>query len=239
MKISFSSLNSILIPYSEPQIVENQFAKFSNILLEKHTKTSIKNMEFERIIKHIRRKVSLTEHEEATLVAKLKKRTYLKGQYIVQGGDVSKYQTFILSGKVRTFYLDDNGNEHIIAFGIEEWWVGDICSFTTQTPAEFNTQCLENTTVLQLSYNDMEQLYEEIPQFERYFRLIVQKAYGNMSKRIVRNHSMSAKERYLLFIDTYPEIVHRVPQYMIASYLGITKEFLSNIRKQITDEAKN
>lgn len=196
-------------------------------------------MEFDSILKHIQQKVSLTEEEETILVTKLKRRTYPKGQYIVQGGDVCKYQTFILSGKVRTFYLDDNGNEHIVAFGIEDWWVGDICSFTTQTPAEFNTQCLEETTVVQITYEDMEQLYEEIPNLERYFRIIIQKAYGNVSKRIVRNHSMSAKERYLLFVETYPEIVNRVPQYMIASYLGITKEFLSTIRKQITEEAKN
>ena len=181
----------------------------------------------------------LTEEEKILLAPKLKQRTYLKGQYIVQEGDVYKYQTFILSGKARTFYLDDNGNEHIVAFGIENWWVGDICSFTTQTPAEFNTHCLEKTTVIQIAYDDMEQLYIDVPKFERYFRLIIQKAYGNMSKRIVRNHSMSAKERYLLFTKTYPEIVQRVPQYMIASYLGITKEFLSTIRKQLAQEAKS
>lgn len=116
--------------------------------------------------------------------------------------------------------------------------MGDIFSFTTQTPAEFNTQCPENTEVIQISYDDMEQLFADVPALERYFRIIIQKAYGNMSKRIVRNHSMSAKERYLLFLESYPEIVHRVPQYMIASYLGITKELLSSIRKQIVSDVK-
>jgi len=196
-------------------------------------------MKFEKVIKHLRQRISLTENEESIIVAKLKNRTYLKGQYIVQEGDVCKYQTFVLSGKVRTFYLDDNGNEYIIAFGIEDWWVGDICSFTSQTPAEFNTHCLENTTVVQLSYEDMEELYNLVPKLDRYFRIIIQKAYGNMSKRIVRNHSLSAKERYLLFIESYPEITDRVPQYMIASYLGITKEFLSNIRNQISRKPKS
>ena len=191
-------------------------------------------MKFERVLQHIRQKVNLSEEDETLILSKLKNRRYLKGQYIVQGGDVFRYQTFILSGKVRTFYLDDNGNEHIVAFGFEDWWIGDICSFTTQTPAEFNTQCLENTSVAQISFEDMEQLYADIPKLERYFRIIIQKAYGNVSKRIVRNHSMTAKERYVLFIETYPDIVNRVPQYMIASYLGITKEFLSTIRKQIS-----
>lgn len=193
---------------------------------------------YDSVLTHLKQKVDLTENEETIFVSKLKHRAYLKGQYIVQAGDICRNQTFVLSGKVRTFYLDDNGNEHIIAFGIENWWVGDICSFSTQTPAEFNTQCLENTEVIQISYDDMEQLYAKVPALERYFRIIIQKAYGNMSKRIVRNNSMSAKERYLLFLESYPEIVHRVPQYMIASYLGITKEFLSSIRKQIVIEAK-
>lgn len=170
------------------------------------------------------------------IVGKLKRRIYRKGQYIVQAGDVFKYQTFILSGKVRTFYLDDKGSEHIVSFGIENWWVGDICSFATQTPAEFSTECLAPTTVVAIAYQDMQALYQEIPKLERYFRLIIQAAYGNMSKRLVRNHSMSAKDRYLLFLNSYPEIAQRVPQYMIASYLGITKEFLSNIRKQLSKE---
>ena len=91
----------------------------------------------------------------------------------------------------------------------------------------------------QISYEDMEQLFREVPKLERYFRIILQKAYGNMTKRIVQNHSLPAKERYLLFRETYPEIVQRVPQYMIASYLGITKEFLSNIRRRIAEESKS
>jgi len=194
--------------------------------------SGIKNL-MKILLDHLSQHIQLTEVEEALIVSKLKQRTYLKGQYIVQEGDVYKYQTLILSGKARTFYLDDNGNEHIVAFGIEHWWVGDICSFTTQTPAEFNCQCLEKTTVVQIAYPDMEQLYIDVPKLDRYFRVIIQKAYGNMSKRIIRNHSMSAKERYLLFLESYPNIAQRVPQYMIASYLGITKEFLSTIRKQI------
>lgn len=191
------------------------------------------------LLTHIKKGTDLTEAEEALLLSKVTQRTYLKGQYILQSGDICKNQTFILTGKVRTFYLDNNGNEHIVAFGIENWWVGDICSFATQTPAEFNTQCLEKTKVVQISHTNMEELYHKIPKLERYFRIIIQSAYGNMSKRLVRNHSMSAKERYLLFINSYPEIAQRVPQYMIASYLGITKEFLSHLRKQIAEEAKS
>jgi len=200
---------------------------------------NLKEEKYKNLLVHLQQKIKLTDEEKSILVSKLKLRTYLKNQYIVQGGDVYKNQTFVTDGKVRTFYLDDNGNEHIVAFGIENWWVGDICSFATQTPAEFNTQCLEKTTVIQISFDDMQLLYREVPKLERYFRLVIQSAYGNMSKRVVRNHSMSAKDRYLLFTESYPEITQRVPQYMIASYLGITKEFLSTIRKQLTNEAKS
>ena len=196
-------------------------------------------MSANKLLKHINAKIILSNDEETLLVSKLREKTFLRNQYIVQEGDIYKYQTFVLNGKVRTFYLDENGNEHIVAFGIENWWIGDICSFATQTPAEFNTQCLEKTTVVQISFSDMEELYQTIPKLERYFRLIIQSAYGNMSKRIIRNHAMSAKERYLLFTGSYPEIAQRVPQYMIASYLGITKEFLSRMRKQMADEAKS
>ena len=137
-------------------------------------------MELRKLLLHINEKVSLTEPEESIIASKLKQKIYLKNQYVVQEGDIYKYQTFVLSGKVRTFYLDKDGNEHIVAFGIENWWIGDICSFATQAPAEFNTQCLEKTTVVQISLSDMEELYRTIPKLERYFRLTIQSAYGNM-----------------------------------------------------------
>lgn len=191
------------------------------------------------LLEDVRRAVKLTAEEEAMLTSKLKSRTYLKGQYIVQEGDVVRFQTYLVSGKVRTFYLDREGNEHIVSFGIEHWWVGDLCSFASQIPADFNAQCLEKTEVLQISYDDTEQLYEELPKIERFFRLLLQRAYIKSQKRIVRNHSLSARERYELFIAEHPEMVERFPQYMIASYLGVTKEFLSSIRRQIADEEKS
>ena len=196
-------------------------------------------MEINRLLHHINDKVALSKDDEVRIISKCRERTFLKGQYVVQQGDISRYQTFILEGKVRTFCLDDKGNEHIVAFGIEDWWVGDICSFATQTPAEFSTQCLERTKVAQISFDDMQQLYKDVPSLERYFRLIVQSAYGNMTKRIVGNHALPAKERYLIFNQSYPDIANRVPLYMIASYLGITKEFLSSIRNKLAKEAKS
>ncbi len=193
----------------------------------------------DKFLNYIKQHIQLTPAEESILQTKTKNRNYLKGQYISQGGDVSKNHTYIESGKVRTFYLDDNGNEHIVAFGIENWWVGDLGSLISQTPADFSVQCLENTQVIQISCIDLQELYRDVPKIERLFRLIIQKAYVNAQKRIVRNFALSARDRYLLFLEEYPIIAQRVPQYMIASYLGITKEFLSHIRNQIAKEAKS
>jgi CRP-like cAMP-binding protein len=188
----------------------------------------------ELFLAHIEQTIDLTEEEKTLLTSRLSKRRYLKGQYIGQEGDVTRQLTFITNGTIRTFYLDENGNEHIISFGIEQWWAGDLGSMITQKPADFNVQCLENTEVVQISVSDLEELYQSIPKLERFFRILIERAYASTQRRIVRNYSLSAKERYLLFLEEYPEIAKRVPQYMIASYLGITKEFLSNIRSQIS-----
>ena len=121
-------------------------------------------------------------------------------------------------------------------FAIENWWTADLGSFITQEPADYNVQCLENTKVAQFSFEALELLFAEIPRLERFFRIIIQKAFVASQKRVVRDLSLPAKERYLIFRKQYPDIEQRVPQYMIASYLGITKQFLSKIRAELTTE---
>ncbi len=187
----------------------------------------------EVLVDHIAKTISLTEEERSQLMSKLTNRRYLKGQYIGQEGDITRILSFIRKGTVRTFYLDASGSEHIISFGIENWWVGDLGSLIEQKPADYNVQCLEDTEVIQISNEDLQSLYITIPKLERFFRILIERAYVSTQKRIVRKQSLPAKERYILFLEHYPEIASRVPQYMIASYLGITKEFLSQIRSQI------
>ena len=140
---------------------------------------------------------------------------------------------FIISGCTKTFYANNEGQEHIVMFSIENWWSSDLGSFITQTPADFNVQCLENTQLIQFTYDNLEALYIEIPKLERLFRKIIERAFVASQKRIVRNFTLDAKARYQIFKTTYPKIDQRVPQYMIASYLGITKEFLSKIKSQV------
>lgn len=190
-------------------------------------------MNLQPLLAYIKQYIQLNPEEEAVLLAKIKYRKYLKGQFVVQSGDVCKYESFVLSGCLKTFYIDPEGQEHIVMFAVENWWTADLGSFITQTPADFNVQCLENTELAQFAYEDLEQLYREIPKLERFFRIIIQKAFVASQKRVVNSFSLPAKERYLAFRKQYPQIDQRVPQYMIASYLGITKEFLSKIRNQL------
>jgi CRP-like cAMP-binding protein len=190
-------------------------------------------MDYKPLLDYIDKYINLTIEEESILISKTVHRNYLKDQYIVQQGDVCKSACFIISGCTKTFYMDKDGQEHIIMFSIEDWWTSDLGSFISQTPADYNVQCLKNTQLIEFTYDGLEELYREIPKLERLFRKIVERAFIASQKRIIRNFSLSAKERYLIFKETYPKIEQRVPQYMIASYLGVTKEFLSKIKSQI------
>jgi CRP-like cAMP-binding protein len=193
-------------------------------------------MDTKPLLDYLRRYVDLDQEEEAIFLSKVRLRKYLKGQYVVQQGDVCLYENFVLSGCLKSFHMDPEGHEHIVMFAIEDWWTGDLGSFLSQTPASFNVQCLENSELAQLMYSDLQELYIQVPKLERFFRIIIQKAYVASQQRVVQNLSMPAKDRYLFFRKQYPRIDQRVPQYMIASYLGITPEFLSKIRSQLIYE---
>lgn len=188
---------------------------------------------FKPLLDYINRVVTLTEEEELKLSSLISSRKLLKGQYFLQQGDVCKFSGFVISGCTKTFYVDEEGQEHVIMFSIEDWWTSDMGSYITQKPADFNVQCLENTELIQFSYENQQEMMQEIPKLERFFRIIIERAFVASQKRIVRNMSMSAKDRYLFFRNEYPKIEQRIPQYLIASYLGITKEFLSKIKSQL------
>jgi CRP-like cAMP-binding protein len=188
---------------------------------------------FKPLLDYINRVVTLTEEEELKLSSLISSRKLLKGQYFLQQGDVCKFSGFVISGCTKTFYVDEEGQEHVIMFSIEDWWTSDMGSYISQKPADFNVQCLENTELIQFSYENQQEMMQEIPKLERFFRIIIERAFVASQKRIVRNMSMSAKDRYLFFRNEYPKIEQRIPQYLIASYLGITKEFLSKIKSQL------
>jgi|SRR5687768_4050596 len=185
---------------------------------------------YDLILKNISRFITLTPDEEQYFISLLKTKEIRKKEYLLQEGDVSRHQYFVNKGCLRTYTIDEKGLEHIIQFAIEDWWTGDMYSFLTQTPARFTIDALENSELLCLEKNALEELYTRIPKFERFFRHLLQNAFVALQERIVGSLSQPADERYCTFINKYPDMEKRLPLKQIASYLGITPESLSRIR---------
>jgi len=184
-------------------------------------------------IESIKKQIHLLPSEEEYIRSTVKYKTFKKGAFLVKQNEVCKHISYIVSGCVKTSYVDEKGTDHVMFFAVENWWAGDSGSFYAQSPADYNVECLEETIVIQNSLSDLEDLYLKVPKMERFFRIIVQNAYVNLQKKMVQYLSLSAKERYIIFNERYADIEQRVPQYLIASYLGVTKEFFSKMKKQI------
>src|SRR5687768_1143683 len=187
---------------------------------------------FELLLKKINEKITLTAEEEALCKTLFIPKKMRKRQYLLQEGDVCRYTAFVEKGALRTYTVDEKGSEHIIQFAIEGWWTGDLFSFLTSEPSVYNIDVLEDAELLLLTRSAQEELLQKVPRFERFQRLLIQSAYIAMQRRLVVNMSLTAEEKYTHFVKAYPEIIQRMPQHMIASYLGITPETLSRIRRQ-------
>jgi CRP-like cAMP-binding protein len=193
---------------------------------------------YQPILDYVARFITLSPDEEKYFLSILRFRKYLKRQFICQAGDECKYETYVVKGCLRAYFIDPNGAPHIIQFAIEDWWISDMASLTTGGPSTFNIDALEDTEVIQIERTQFEELFLKVPKFERMFRLMLTRAFVVHQQRIIDNLCMPAKDRYLRFIKRYRNIEQRVPQNQIASYLGMTPEFLSQIRKKIADESR-
>ncbi len=187
----------------------------------------------EKLLEHLRETVVLTTSEAITVLDSFKERRLKKKEILLFAGDVSSHMQFIAEGCLRAYYMDEAAKEHVVQFGIEGWWVNDLYSYLTQTPAKQFVQALEPTVVLQIHRDALQELYDKVPAMERFYRLKFEKAYVSLQDRTINAMSKSAEERYLEFRFKYRYIEQRVPQYMVASYLGITPEFLSALRKKL------
>jgi len=188
---------------------------------------------FELLHKKINAIISINEDElnyckTLFLPKKLRKR-----QYLLQEGDVCKYQAFVEKGMLRSYHIDEKGTEHILQFASEGWWMADLSSYITGETSLFNIEALEDSQLLLLSKISWDQLMQRIPKFEHYFRIIIQNHLIATQKRVIQSHTETSEEMYLKFIQTYPECIQRIPQHMIASYLGISRETLSRLRKHL------
>lgn len=187
---------------------------------------------YSTILDNIKRYVNLTSKEEERLTSIIKTSRVKKKQFIIQPGFVCQSRTYIVEGAFRVFYLDDDGKEHTVSIGVEDWFVTDFYSYINQTPAMNFAEALEDSTIFQMRYEDIEPLCKEIHALSEYFRLTTEKAFAFSRRRVISNISKTAEQRYDEYIEKYPHIVNRVPQYVLASYLGMSPEFLSKIRKQ-------
>lgn len=183
------------------------------------------------LIEHIKKYVELNESEVNALLTHIKPQKLKKKDYLLKEGDVCKSLYFIEKGCLRMFFINDKGSEQITQFAIENWWIADYMSFGSQTPSQFYIQAIENAEVFSLDHLVQDQLFKEIPQLERYFRLIIQRAYAAAQVKVKYDHDFSKEQRYQHFMFKFPGFAQRIPQYMLASYLGFTPEYLSEIRK--------
>lgn len=156
-----------------------------------------------------------------------------KKTFLLQQGEVCRFEAYIIKGCIRSYYIDNNGFDVILTFAIEDWWVSDIASFHEQKPSRMFIETLEDCELLLLSPESKEELLQKVPAFERVFRLMVQKHLTSYQERVFGNIAQPAQERYLTFLQKYPSLPQRVPQHLIASYLGISPEFLSKIRSKM------
>lgn len=172
--------------------------------------------------------------EEYELLERSFKRLHLpKNSLLLEAGQKVYDQYYVLDGCLRTYYIDPESKEHTVQFAIADWWISDYTAFFNSSTAVMHIECIQEATLYKISKKDMELLYEAMPRIESYFRKKMERAFASFQKRIIANLSQSATERYLSFVHTYPNIEQNVKNYHIASYLGITTQSLSRIRKEL------
>jgi CRP-like cAMP-binding protein len=187
---------------------------------------------FELLFKKFDEKVQLTDSEKELAKSFFLPKKLRKRQYLLQEGDASKYIAFVEKGMLRSYTVDEKGVEHIMQFAFEGWWINDQYSFLTGEPSSYNIDALEDCELLLLSRAAEEQLLEQVPKVERYFRILLQNSLIAMQRRLAGSLSQPAEKRYTDLVQSCPSIPQRVPQHMMASFLGITPETLSRIRKR-------
>jgi CRP-like cAMP-binding protein len=188
--------------------------------------------DYSGLLNNIRRFVKFSPEEEQALISIIRTTRIKKRQFLDQPGFISAYRNYIVKGAFRSFFLDADGKDHTIQIAIEDWFVSDFYSYITQTPATLFVEALEDSIIFQMKYEDIEGLCSKNHHLSEYFRITTERAFAYSRKRTLSNLSKTAEERYLEFIEQYPGIAQRVPQKVLASYLGISAEFLSKIRAQ-------
>ncbi|WP_421806735.1 Crp/Fnr family transcriptional regulator [Flagellimonas sp.] len=186
-----------------------------------------------QILKNISRYIDLTELEKQKYISLLTEIKIPRKNFLMQAGDITKYEYYITKGCLKVYTLDEDGGPHISMFAVEDYWTGDMASFMTREPSRYFIKATEDSELLGISRTNYDLLFQEIPKFERFYRILYQKSLINYIKRSNHGISFSAEERYLEFKRKYPNIVHRITQKDLAGYIGITPEFMSKIISKV------
>ena len=187
-------------------------------------------MQYDQLLRHINKFSPLTYEQEQFLASKMRYKLINKKDFLLQEGQVCTNYYFVLSGCLRFYKILNTGFEQILQFGIPGWWLSDYQSINNQSPSDYYIQAVEKTEVLILTKNDADELFNNIPAFNSYFRLMMQKAYAASLRKIELMLCESAEDRYVQFTTSFPDFVQLIPQYMLASFLGFTPQFLSGLR---------
>lgn len=195
-------------------------------------KENLSQASIEPLLTYFDHLIPLNKEEKELVTEKFRPRLYRKKQYVLQEGDVCLQMNFVVRGCLRMYKIDEKGGTHILQFAVENNWIADLGSFHTEKSSELNIDALEDTMVLKINRDDLISLYMQAPKFDRIFRVLIENSYVSLQKRLLQTISSTAEDRYQYFIDTYPHLVNRLPQTQIASFLGITPEFLSRLRSK-------
>lgn len=188
---------------------------------------------YSEILNHISKDIELTEEEQEEFISILFEKKVPKKEFLIRPGETVTAEYYVVSGCLEAYYLDDNGNKHILQFAVEDWWISDFEAFFNEIPAQLYVETIEDSVLLGINKNTLEILYQRIPRFERFFRIKTTGAFVALRSRILSSLQKTGKERYQEFCETYPKIESRVPNYHIANYLGLKPESLSRIRKEL------
>jgi len=184
----------------------------------------------ENLLAHINKFVSLNEDEMQEVLAAVNLVTLKKKQFILQPGEICRYNYFVSKGCMRLYFINRSGQELITQFGIENWWITDYGSLEAGYPSSYYIQAIEDAELVSISKKTYDELLLKVPKMERYFRLILQRTHTATMRRIEYSRDQTDEERYRHFASLFPGFIQRIPQYMLASYLGFTPQFLSKIR---------
>ncbi|HEX2534627.1 MAG TPA: Crp/Fnr family transcriptional regulator [Chitinophagaceae bacterium] len=191
---------------------------------------------YELFFQTFNQKVSLTPEEEDLIKQYLIPKKLRKKQYFLQEGDVCKYSAFVVKGAMRAYVLDEKGDEHITAFALEGWSISDLPSFMKQEPASLNIEALEDCELVLTSKAAHDELLQRLPKYETYARITVTNAYMALQQRMTSMISLPLEERYKTFTQMHQHLFQRVPQHMIASFMGLSPETLSRVRSRINSK---